>query len=49
MTYDAYILDNLEDISSYAPSSESIECVKFSLSGAYLAAYSGRHVLLFKK
>lgn len=41
--------DNLEDMHTYAPSSESIEKLCFSASGKYLAAYdSGRHVLLFR-
>jgi cilia- and flagella-associated protein 251 len=42
--------DTLEDVTSYAPSSESILSIKFSPSGNSLAAYdSSRHVLLFRK
>jgi WD40 repeat protein len=41
---------NLEDANSYAPSSESILCIKFSRSGHYMAAYdSNKHVILFKR
>ena len=41
---------NLEDLSQYVPSSESIVSIKFSVSGNYLAAYdTSRHVILFRR
>ena len=42
--------DSLEDVSSYAPTSECIEQLAFSSSGEYLAGYDrSRHVLLFRR
>eukprot|EP01038_Epipyxis_sp_PR26KG_P008841 gene8841-11932_t len=42
--------DNLEDASTYSPGSDAIECIKFSQTGNYFAAYdAGNHVLLFKR
>jgi WD40 repeat protein len=42
--------ESLEDICSYAPTTEAIQSLKFSSSGIYLAGVdSGNHVLIFKR
>ena len=43
-------VDTFEDVASFAPCLDSINCLKFSPSGIYMAGFdSGNHVLLFKK
>ena len=42
--------DTFEDVASFAPTPDTIVCLKFNASGMYLAAYdSSHHVLLLKK
>ena len=42
--------ETFEDVASFAPSTDSIVQLRFSISGQYLAAYdSTNHVLLFQK
>lgn len=42
--------DTLEDFASYAPSSEGIQSIKFSQTGAFFAASdSSHHVMIFKR
>jgi WD40 repeat protein len=40
----------LEDVGSASPSSDDIDCIKFSPSGQYIGGYdSGNHLFLFKR
>jgi Ca2+-binding EF-hand superfamily protein len=42
--------ETLEDVAVYTPSTDSIQCVKFSSSGSFFAAFDAtNHVLIFKR
>ena len=42
--------DTLEDVCSFAPTTDAIHDIKFSLSGTFFACYDAAHrVLIFKK